>query len=139
MSTTQEQAQELLDQARNEAWWGGVWSNFGWAIDHIVQFVSGVLRTGTPSYELTLNCMLRSGAISRADYDVAMKESNESRAGQSVGLVVFVLVNGAATVARSGGSWLIVRIAGGEFYFGGPQALVFIDLLLKESNIWAKP
>ena len=139
MTTKREEAQRLLNEARRDAWWGGVWGNMGWALDHIVQFASGFLRTATPSYEVTLGIMLRMGKISRADYDTAMQESTESRVGQTVGVVAFVVVNGAAAVAKSGGNWFICYIGKNTYYFGGEQALVFLDMLMKTTGIWTKP
>ncbi|MFS8068420.1 MAG: hypothetical protein ACMG6S_18845, partial [Byssovorax sp.] len=102
MTTKREEAQRLLDQARHEAWWGGVWGNMGWALDHIVQFASGFFKTFTPSYELTLNILLRMGKITREEYDQLLAETATNRTGQTVGTVGFVVVNGAAAVAKSG-------------------------------------
>lgn len=139
MATTRQEAQRLLDQARHDAWWGGVWGNMGWALDHIVQFFSGFCKTFTPSYELTLNIMLKMDKITRADYDAMLLETATNRTGQTAGTVGFMVVNGAAGVAKSGGNWIMVNVGRKTYQFGGTQALVLVDMVLKLTGIWTKP
>ncbi|MRG94932.1 hypothetical protein [Polyangium spumosum] len=142
MPTSREEAQRLLEQARNDAWWGGMWGRVGWALDHIIDFASGFFSSFTPSYSLTLSVLRRVGVVSESEYQQLTEENTMNRAGQTTGYVASIVVGSAAT-AKAGGTMFSVYLGNSMnptvYRLNSVVALQFLHQMMQQANVWVKP